>query len=78
MDLCHPKNSELEPKYQKYKRRVVLRDDTVKDGSGSNPVFTEQGSSTSQMTVEKNKLMSLQDDQIVQDKQPTQYPLTPK
>ena len=53
MDLCHPKNAELEPKYQKYKCRVVLRGDTVKDGSGSYPVFTEHGSSASQMTVEK-------------------------
>ena len=25
MDLCHLKNSELEPQYQKYKGRVVLR-----------------------------------------------------
>ena len=24
MDLCHHKNSELEPQYQKYKGRVVL------------------------------------------------------
>ena len=30
MDLCHLKNSELEPKFQKYKGRVVLRGDTVK------------------------------------------------
>ena len=25
MDLCHLKNSELEPQFQKYKGRVVLR-----------------------------------------------------
>ena len=31
MDLCHLKNSELEPKFQKYKGRVVLRSDTVKN-----------------------------------------------
>ena len=30
MDICHLKNSELEPKCQKYKGRVVLRGDTVK------------------------------------------------
>ena len=30
MDLCHLKNSELEPHYQKYKGRVVLRGDIVK------------------------------------------------
>ena len=32
MDICHLKNDELEPKVQKYKGRVVLRGDTVKDG----------------------------------------------
>ena len=51
MDLCHLKNSELEPKNQKYKGRVVLRGDIVKDDSGSYAVFTEQGSSASQMTA---------------------------
>ena len=34
MDLCPLKNSELEPQYQKYKGRVVLRGDSVKDDSG--------------------------------------------
>ena len=53
MDLCHLKNSELEPQFQKYKGRVVLRGDIVKDDSGSYVVFTEQGSSTSQMTAAK-------------------------
>ena len=52
MDICHLKNSELEPKFQKYKGRVVLRGD-VKDDSGSHAVFTEQGSSASQMTAAK-------------------------
>ena len=53
MDLCHLKNSELEPKYQVYKDRVVLRGDIVKDDSGSYAVFAEQGSSASQMTAAK-------------------------
>ena len=53
MDLCHLKNSELEPKIQKYTGRVVLRGDNVKDDSGSYAVFTEQGSSASQMTAAK-------------------------
>ena len=35
MDICHLKNVELEAKHQKYKGRVVLRGDTVKDDSGS-------------------------------------------
>ena len=72
MDLCHLKNSELEPQYQKYKGRVVLRDDIVKDDSGA--VFTEQASSASQMTAAKVMDMRsrLPD---VQDKQLMQYPL---
>ena len=35
MDICHLKNAELEAKHQKYKSRVVLRGDIVKDDSGS-------------------------------------------
>ena len=53
MDLCHLTNSEMEPQYQKYEGRVVLRGDIVKDDSGSYAVFTEQGSSASQMTAAK-------------------------
>ena len=48
MDICHLKNAELETKHQKYKGRVVLRGDIVKDDSGSYAVFTEQGSSAAQ------------------------------
>ena len=51
MDICHLKNAELEAKHQKYKGRVVLRGDIVKDDSGAFAVFTEQGSSASQMTA---------------------------
>ena len=53
MDVCHLKNAELETKHQKYKGRIVLRRDIVKDDSGSCAVFTEQGSSASQMTAAK-------------------------
>ena len=49
MDKCHLKNAELEAKNQKYKGRG----DTVKDDPGSYAVFTEQGSSASQMTAAK-------------------------
>ena len=49
MDICHLKNAELETKHQKYKGRVVLQGDIVKDDSGSCAVFTEQGSSASQI-----------------------------
>ena len=53
-DLRHLKNSELEQKFHKYKGRVVLRGDVVKDDSGSYAVFTEQGSSASQMTARES------------------------
>ena len=51
VDICHLKNAELE--HQKYKGRVVLLGDIVNDDSGSYAVFTEQGSSASQMTAAK-------------------------
>ena len=47
------KDCRLETKHQKDKGRVVLRGDIVKDDSGSHAVFTEQGSSASQMTAAK-------------------------
>ena len=53
MDTCHLKNAGLEAKHRKYKGRVVLRGDIVKDDSGSYAVFTEQGSSASPMTAAK-------------------------
>ena len=51
MDTCHLKNDELVAKHQKYKGRVAIRGDIVKDDSGSYAVFTEQGSSA--MTAAK-------------------------
>ena len=68
MDLCHLKNSELEPQYPKYKSRVVLQGDIVKDDSGSYAVFTEQGSSVSQLTAAEVMDM-YQGFQDVRDKQ---------
>ena len=53
MDICYLKNAELEAEHQKYKGRVDLRGDIVFDDSGSNAVFTEQGSSASRMTAAK-------------------------
>ena len=58
MDICHLKNAELEAKHQKCKGRVVLRGDIVKDDSGSYAVFTEQGSSASQMTAKIMDIIS--------------------
>ena len=60
MDICHLKNAELEAKQQKYYGRVVLRGDIVKDDSGSYAVFTEQGSSASQVTAAKSHGYHLQ------------------
>ena len=71
MNICHLKNAELEAKHQKYKGRVVLRGDIVKDDSGSYAVFTEQGSSAS-------KWISSPDCQVAMDKQQTQYQLIPR
>ena len=53
MDICHLNDAELEARHQKYTGRVVLRGDIVKDDSGSHAVFTEQGSSASQVTAAK-------------------------
>ena len=53
MDICDLKNTEFEPQIQKYKERVVLGGDIAKDDSGAYAVFTEQGSSASQMTAAK-------------------------
>ena len=60
MDICHLKNAELETRHQKYKGRVVLRGDFVKDDSGSFAVFTEQGSSASQNDSSKSHGYHLQ------------------
>ena len=48
---CHLKRSELDNKFRKYKRRIVLRGDAVKDDSGSYAAFIEQGTSASLMTT---------------------------
>ena len=47
------RNAGLEAKHQKYKGRVVLRGDIVEYDSESYAVFTEQGSSASQMKAAK-------------------------
>ena len=70
LDLCHLKNSELEPRYQKYIGRVVLRGDIVNDDSGSYAV--------PQKSRPQKYWMSLQGYQDAQDKQRTQYQPTPR
>ena len=51
MYICHLKNGELETKHQNHNGRVVLGGDIVEEDSGSHAVFTEQGSSASQMSA---------------------------
>ena len=77
MDICHLKNAELEAKHQKYKGRVVLRGDIVTYDSGSYAVFTEQGSSASQMKAARSWISS-PESRVAMDKQQTQYQLIPK
>ena len=78
MDICHLKNAELEARHHTNKGRVVLRGDIVEDDSGSYAVFTEQGSSASQMTAAKVSWISSPDCRVAQDKQLMQYQLIPK
>ena len=52
MDLCHLTRN-WNRSSRKYNGRVVQGEDGVKDDSGSDAVFTEQGSSASQMTAAK-------------------------
>ena len=77
-DICHLENAELEPTYQQYEGRVVLRGDCAKDDPGSHAAFSEQGSTASQMTTTKvmNVVARLPD--CAGDKQPTQHPLALK
>ena len=42
MNMNHLKNAELEATLQRYKGRVVLQGDIVKDDSGAYAVFTER------------------------------------
>ena len=54
MDICHLKNAQLETKHQEYKGRVVLRGDRhCERRFRIFAVFTDQGTSASQMTAAK-------------------------
>ena len=54
MDICHLKNAEMEAKHQKYKGRVVLRGDIVKDNSGSYAVYHDPVWKTQSFLLERN------------------------
>ena len=51
--MCHLKDAELEAKHQNCKRSSCTPRRYCEDDSGSHAVFTEQGSSASQMTAAK-------------------------
>ena len=68
LNICHLKNAELEPQFQKFQGRIVLGGDNVKDDSGASAVSAEQGSSASQTA---KRVDVLQDSQTVTDRQPT-------
>ena len=55
MDICHLKSAQLDwnQNFKNTKVVFVLRGDIVRDDSGSYGVFTEQGSSASQLTAAK-------------------------
>ena len=78
MDICHLKNAELEAKHQKYKGRVVLRGDIVKDNSGSYAVFTEQRIISITNDSSRRSWISFPDCLVAMDKQRTQYRRIPK
>ena len=62
------KNYESENKFQKLQRKSGIECGIVKDDSGNNAVFAEQGASTSHMTAAKVRT-SFQDYLAVLDKQ---------
>ena len=69
MDICHLKNAELEAKHQKYKGRVVLRGDIVKDGSVAYTVFTNKDHHHHNWQQQKSWI-SFPDCLVGQDQQP--------
>ena len=53
MELRHVKNAEVRSADPNYKGRLVFRGDTVKDETGYYAVFSEQGTSASQLAAAK-------------------------
>ena len=77
MDICHFKNCQIKTKAPKIQRTNRAPRRQWKDDSDAHAVFTEQGSSASQMTLQKPWVL-LRDYQDVLDKPLTQYQLTPR
>ena len=77
MDISHFKNCQIKNKSTKNTKDESCSEETVEDDSDAHAVFTEQGSSASQMTLQK-PWMLLRDYQDVLDKPLTQYQLTPR
>ena len=78
MDICHLKNAELETKHQKYKGRVVLRGDFVKDESGSYAVIHRTRIFSISNDSSKSHGYSIQTARVAEDKQLTQYLFIPR
>ena len=76
MDLCHLKNSELEQKFQQYRGGVVLRGDVVKNCL-IRCIYGVRLVSVTNDGRERHWTL-LPDYHDAQDKQATQYQLTPK
>ena len=53
MELCYLMHSELAEHLQKYKARVVIRGDNVKDDTGCQAASAEQGASASQVAASR-------------------------
>jgi hypothetical protein len=49
MEICHIKHAELDPKFHKYKGRLVMRGDVMKDEDGVMAVFSRQEASASKV-----------------------------
>ena len=76
MDLCHLTNAELAKDLQKYKERVVLWGDNVKDEEGYRAVCTGQGASVSCTDGRRNYWTLSQSFLVWLEKQVTQFQLT--
>ena len=77
MDLCHLKNSEQQPQVQKYKGRIVLGGDIVKDDS-DNTQYSLNKDHQHHKWQQQRSWISYPDCQDAQDKQRTQYLLIPR